>query len=265
VTNRLRAAVETFHQTGAFTEDDYQALHDALSPASGNSTSQTFDGLVGLFFERHLMNDVRRTELIKMGDDELGRAVRHRFRQLMADQHEGHRAYHALRAHVAEAIGALRERPKEAVSYPATIQNKIGFSAVAVEQAVAALWSEVRVKPTPAEATSELLRRYLHAAPPPETTESREFPEVVRARLDAQRLARGMLEVLSASERDLLRAVIDGESVEDWATAQGTSRASAYRLYARLKSLCELELKGRSHQTKLAAIDALRGGLAPGR
>ena len=157
MTNRLRAAVETFHQTGAFTEDDYQALHDALAPASGNSTSQTFDGLVGLFFERHLMNDVRRIELMKMGDDDLGRAVRHRFRQLMADQHEGHRAYHALRAHVAEAIGALRERPKEAVSYPATSQNQVGFSAVAVEQAVAALWAEVRVKPTPAEATSELL------------------------------------------------------------------------------------------------------------
>jgi hypothetical protein len=263
VSARLRAAVELFHTTGTFTEDDYGALQAALAPAAARSTSQTFDGLVGLFFERHLMNDRRRTELLAMTDDELGRAVRYRFRQLMADQHEGHRAYHALRPYVAEALQALQGRTDEVVSFPVTIQGRTGFSAVAIEQAVAALWAEVRIKPTVAEATGELLKRYVRDVPNEPVTESREFPEVVRARLDAQRLARGMLNVLSIEERDLLRAVLDGVPVEDWAEANDFSRASAYRLYARLKALCELELKDRSHGTKLAAIDALRGQLKP--
>jgi hypothetical protein len=263
VSDRLRAAVETFHTTGVFEEDDYRALHDALVPASGRADTQTFDGLVGLFFERHLMNDVRRAELRAMGSDELVRAVRHRFRQLMADQLEGHRAYHALRPHVAEGLETLKARPAEAVSFPSTIQGKTGFSAVAVEQAVAALWAECRIRPTVSEATGELLKRYVREPAAEPVTESREFPEVVRARLDAQRLARGMLNVLSGTERDLLRAVLDGTSVDAWAQEHDTSRASAYRLYARLKGLCELELKDRSHRTKLDAIDALRGHLAP--
>src|SRR5581483_4557102 len=92
VSARLKAAVETFHTTGTFTEEDYRALQAALAPASARSTSQTFD--------------------------ELGRAVRYRFRQLMADQHEGHRAYHALRPYVAEALTALHVRPDEVVSFP---------------------------------------------------------------------------------------------------------------------------------------------------
>jgi hypothetical protein len=111
-------------------------------------------------------------------------------------------------------------------------------------------------------ATRELLARFV-AAPPPadELSESREFPAVMRARIDAQRLALGILNVFSGDERDLLRAVLDGTSVDDWAASRGTSRASAYRLYARLKSLCQLELKDRSHHTKLHAIDEIRGAL----
>ena len=67
--------------------------------------------------------------------------------------------------------------------------------------------------------------------------------------------------MFSSEERDLLRAVLDGSSIDEWATSRGTSRASAYRLYARLKSLCQLELKDRSHHTKLHAIDEMRGAL----
>jgi hypothetical protein len=263
VSQRLKQAVETFHRGGSFSEEDYHALREALVPAAPRSNSQTFDGLVGLFFERHLMNDTRRTELMAMDEGALERAVRHRFRQLVVDQYEGHRAYHALRPHVAEALGAMHEVPRGGISFPAAIQGANGFSSVNVEQAVAALWAEWRRRPTTAEATSELLKRYVRDARSEVVTESRDFPAVVRARIDAQRLARGMLDVLSPTERDLLRVVLDGGSIDEWAQASSMSRASAYRLYARLKGLCELELRDRSHQTKLGAIDALRAHLAP--
>lgn len=262
----LKAAISAFHERGEFSEEEYRSLRAALAPASASaSDSQTFDGLVGLFFERHLMNDVRRTELLQMDDESLGRAVRHRFRQLVADEQPTHRQYHALRPHVREALDGLLVAPPSGAAFPATIQGKSGFSGVAVEQAVAALWSEWRRKPTTAEATSELLKRFVAGAAAAEpVSESREFPEAVRQRLDAQRLARGILNVFSGDERDLLRAVLDGTSVDEWAQARGTSRATAYRLYARLKALCELELKDRSHRTKLEAIDAMRGQLKPG-
>ncbi len=258
---RLKGAIEAFHREGRFGEDDYVALRAALAPVSPQADLQTIDGLVGLFFERHLMNDTRRSELLMMGEEDLGRALRHRFRQLMSDEHEGHRAYHALRAHVGEALGVLLSVPDAGVPFPASIQGRAGFSPVAVEQAVAALWSELRRKPAPGEATSELLKRYLHEASAEPVSESREFPEVVRAHLDAQRLARGMLAVLSAQERDLLRQVLDGGSVDDWAALNAMSRASAYRLHARLKTLCQLELRDRSRHTQLVAFDALRGQL----
>ena len=263
MTAGLKEAIAAFHERGDFTEEQYKSLRAALAPASPHSGSQTFDGLVGLFFERHLMNDTRRTELIAMDDEALDRAVRHRFRQLVADEQQTHRQYHALSPHVREALQGMSAPPPAGAPFPATLQTRAGFSGVAVEQAVAALWSEWRRKPSATEATSELLKRFVAEAPREEVTESREFPEVVRARLDAQRLARGMLNVFSGDERDLLRAVLDGQSVDEWAQGRGTSRASAYRLYARLKALCQLELKDRSHQTKLNAIDAIRGQLAP--
>jgi hypothetical protein len=259
---RLKGAIAAFHREGRFNEEDYVALRAALAPVSPQADLQTIDGFVGLFFERHLMNDTRRSELLMMDEETLGRAVRHRFRQLMSDEHEGHRAYHALRAHVGEALAGLGSVPETGgVQFPPSIQGRAGFSPVAVEQAVAALWCELRRKPAPGEATSELLKRYLHEASAEQVSESREFPEVVRAHLDAQRLARGMLAVLSAQERDLLRQVLDGGSVDDWAAQNAMSRASAYRLHARLKSLCQLELRDRSHHTQLDAFDALRGQL----
>lgn len=256
----LKAAIVGFHERGDFSEEEYRALRTALAPVS-HSDSQTFDGLVGLFFERHLMNDTRRTELMQMDDESLARAVRHRFRQLVADEQPTHRQYHALSPHVREALNGLLSDPPPGAAFPPAIQARSGFSPVAVEQAVAALWAEWRRKPSAAEATSELLKRFLAEVAPEPVSESREFPEAVRARIDAQRLARGILNVFSADERDLLRAVLDGSSVDDWAQARGTSRASAYRLYARLKSLCHFELKDRSHRTKLDAIDAVRAQL----
>lgn len=257
----LKSALLGFHERGEFTEDEYRTLRAALIPASPHSDSQTFTGLVGVFFERHLMNDKRRTELLALDEAALDRAVRHRFRQLVADQGDGHRAFHALSPHVREALDAMQVAPSSGASFPASIVSKNGFSGVAVEQAVSALWAEWRRKPGAAEATAELLCRYLTQAPADETTESREFPAVMRAQLDAQRLARGILSVFSPEERDLLRAVLDGVSVDAWAEGAGLSRATAYRLYARLKSLCQLELKDRSVRTQLDAIDVLRGQL----
>jgi hypothetical protein len=190
--------------------------------------------------------------------------VRHRFRQLVADEQPTHRQYHALRPHVREALEGLVAVPPPGAGFPTTLQGKNGFSPVAVEQAVAALWAEWRRKPTAAEATSELLKRFVQGAlAEPPVSESREFPEAVRVRLDAQRLARGILNVFSSEERDLFRAVLDGHGVDEWAQTRGTSRATAYRLYARLKALCQLELKDRSHHTKLGAIDAMREQLRP--
>ncbi len=260
----LRGAIAAFHERGEFSEEQYRTLRKALAAGSGHSDGQTFDGLVGLFFEQHLMNDRRRTELVQLDEDALERAIRHRFRQLVADAHPQHKQYHALAAHVRDALAGLTTQPPDGAAWPTSIQSRAGFSPVFVEQAVAALWSDTRRKPAPIEATAELLRRYVVEAPPrDEVTESREFPDVLRARLDAQRLARGILNVFSADERDLLRAVIDGQSVDDWAQVRGTSRSSAYRLYARLKTLCELELKDRTHRTQLEAIDVMRATLKP--
>jgi len=260
----LHGAIAAFHERGEFSEEQYRALRAALASGSGShSDSQTFDGLVGLFFEQQLMNDKRRAELMQMEEEALGRAVRHRFRQLVADEHPQHKQYHALSAHVREALSGMHAPPPPGAAYPATIQSKAGFSPVFVEQALAAVWSEWGHKPTTGEATGELLKRYVAEVPREELTESREFPEVLRARIDAQRLARGILNVFSTDERELLRAVLDGQSVDDWAQARGTSRATAYRLYARLKALCQLELRDRTHRTQLEAMDAMRAGLKP--
>jgi hypothetical protein len=49
--------------------------------------------------------------------------------------------------------------------------------------------------------------------------------------------------------------------VEDWAQGQGCSRATAYRLMARLKALCRLEFAQRSSGTQVEALEALRGRL----
>jgi len=109
-------------------------------------------------------------------------------------------------------------------------------------------------------ATAEIHRRYADSAV--DVNESQNPPEVLQRRLDGQRLAAGILELLSSEEKDLLKHVLVEEgSVEEWATRVGVSRATAYRHMAGLKALCRLEFSQRSNRTQLEALAALRGQL----
>lgn len=261
---RLRKGLHAFDARGEFSAEDFVALRAVLGSAMRRSpeANQMIDGLIGVFFERHVLDDVRRSELLGMSDDELTRAVRHRFRQLLADEKDDRPAWHALSAHVRDALAVLIDRP-HSLSFPASIRAQGRFSPVLVEQAVAALWLERGSKPTTAEATGELLQRYVTAVAEREvTTGSREFPEVMRAQLDAQRLARAVLELLNGDEKDLLRHVLEGVgTIEEWGVERGVSRATAYRLLARLKSLCKVEWMERSSGTRLEILEALRVNL----
>ena len=79
--------------------------------------------------------------------------------------------------------------------------------------------------------------------------------------MDAQRLAQQLLEVLKPEERHLLRHLLTDEgTVEDWAREQRVARATAYRVLARLKTVCRSELEGRSNSTQLKALEELFGG-----
>ena len=245
MTGTVRESLQAFDTRGAFSEDDYAALKSALLGV-GRVPQPALDGFIGLFFERHVLDDVRRRELLAMDDEGMLRALKHRFRQVVAGSADDHQAWHALSAHVREALESLLGPGGR---FPASIQSGNNFSSIAVEQAVAAFWLETGHKPTSREATAELVTRYLKDLAPPEGTKEREFPEIMRAQLDAQRLARGILEVLSDEERDLFRAQIDGVRVEDWAKPRGVSRATAYRMLARIKSLCRLEFDERSRRT----------------
>lgn len=261
---KLRKGLLAFGQSGEFSEDDFVALRALLGSAMRRTpeSDAVLDGLIGVFFERHVLDDTRRAELIAMDDEALGRAVRHRFRQLLADEKDDRPAWHALSAHVRDALASFGVRPTSAV-FPASIRAQDKFSPVLVEQAVAALWLERGSKPTTAEATGELLARYVTAVAEREVvTGSREFPEVVRARLDAQRLARAVLEILNADEKDLFRHVLEGVgTIDAWSQTRGVSRATAYRMLARLKSLCRLEWIERSPGTRLEILEALRVNL----
>ncbi len=263
---RLRKGLQGFDACGEFSQDDFVALRAMLGSAMRRSPDAhaMIDGLIGVFFERHVLDDVRRAELLGMNDEELARAVRHRFRQLLADEKDDRPVWRALSAHVRDALACLVERPS-GVGFPASIRAQGRFSPVWVEQAVAALWLERGSKPTTPEATGELLKRYVTAIAEREVSGSREFPEVMRAQLDAQRLARAVLELLNADEKDLLRHVLEGEgTIEAWGVERGVSRATAYRLLARLKSLCRVEWMERSPGTRLDILDALRVNLQSG-
>ena len=261
---QLKKGLEAFEARGEFSQDDFAALRAVLGSAMRRSaqTNQMLDGLIGVFFERHVLDDTRRSELLGMNDEDLARAVRHRFRQLLADEKDDRPAWHALSAHVRDALASLVDRPVS-VSFPESIRAQGRFAPVWVEQAVAALWLERGSKPTTAEATGELLQRYVTALAEREVgSGSREFPEVMRAQLDAQRLARAVLELLNADEKDLLRHVLEGVgTIEEWGVERGISRATAYRLLARLKSLCKVEWMERSPGTRLDILEALRVNL----
>ncbi|HEY1086814.1 MAG TPA: hypothetical protein VGE37_03935 [Archangium sp.] len=257
---RLHDALRSYHADGTFTEDDYLALKRIVTGV-GRVDSTLLDGFLGLFFERHIHDDERRVELIALSHADLERAVRHRFKQVVAGGQDAHQAWHALSAHVRDALAALAAPGRS--GFPSSITAKQGFSAIAVEQAVAAVWSELRRRPSAKEATQELFARYVAGALPNESSQSasREFPAVIGARLDAQRMARGIVAVLSDDEKDLLRATLDGQPVEAWAQGRGVSRATAYRLLSRIKSLCRVEFDQRSNRTRLEVLDALRNQL----
>lgn len=263
---QLRGALERFHTHGLFTDADYDVLRRTLSRVAGPRASSLdlLDGLVNLFFERHLLDDRRRAELLVMDDAELLRAVRHRFRQVIADDMPDQQPYHALRAHVRDALEAMGEEvtPTD-VTWPIAIRARERFDTAQVTQAVRALWREQQCRPTPALATAELLRRYAPAEVPPAIA-PHEVPEVIRQKLDGQRLAANILSLLTSQERALLRHVLDEGTVEAWANDNGCSRATAYRLMARLKALCKLEFAQRSNGTQLEALQALRGRLSAG-
>lgn len=257
---RLHQALRAFDAEGTFLEEDYLALRRIVLGV-GRVDAALLDGFIGLFFERHLLDDQRRNELLAMSHAELERAVRHRFKQVVAGGQDSHQAWHALCAHVRDALEALVG--PSGSGFPPSISSRSGFSAIAVEQAVAAVWSELRRRPTAKEATQELFARYVAGALPAEVSQSssREFPAVIGARLDAQRLARGIVSVLSDDEKDLMRAQLDGQSVDGWAQVRGVSRATAYRMLSRIKSLCRVEFDQRTDRTRLEVLDALRGQL----
>lgn len=257
---RLHEILSAWETAGVFGEEEYAALRRVVTGV-GRVDPTLLDGFIGLFFERHLLDDDRRRELLELPPDELVRAVRHRFKQVVSGGQDAHQAWRALAAHVREALATLRG-PSPA-GYPASLSTRQGFSAIAVEQAVGALWSELGRPPSAKEATQELFARYVSGALPAERgdTASREFPAVIGARLDAQCLARGIVGVLSDDEKDLLRASLDGQSVETWAEHRGVSRATAYRLLARVKSLCRVQFDARSNRTRLEVLDVLRGQL----
>ena len=254
---RVHDALRSYDSEGTFGEEDYLALR-RLVTGVGRVDSTLLDGFIGLFFERHIHDDERRNELLALSHADLERAVRHRFKQVVAGGQDSHQAWHALSAHVRDALDALVS--PGASGYPSSLSTRQGFSAIAVEQAVAAVWSELRRKPSPKEATQELFARYVAGALPAETSQSssREFPAVIGARLDAQRLARGIISVLSDDEKDLMRAQLDGQAIDLWAQGRGVSRATAYRLLSRIKSLCRVEFDERSNRTRLEVLDALR-------
>lgn len=257
---RLREVLVAWETKGVFGEDAYAVLRRVVS-GIGRVDAMLLDGFIGLFFERQLLDDERRRELVELPAAELVKAVRHRFKQVVSGGQDAHQAWRALAAHVREALAALRGPSPS--GYPASISTKQGFSAIAVEQAVGAAWSELGRPPSVKEATRELFARYASAALPGERgdTASREFPAVIGARLDAQRLALGIVGVLSDDEKDLLRASLDGESVETWAEHRGVSRATAYRLLSRIKALCRVQFDARSNRTRLEVLDVLRGRL----
>jgi hypothetical protein len=253
----VREALREFEASGAFSESAFAALRLLLA---GAAPGELVDGLLGLFFERHILHDVRRRELLAMEDDALGRALRHRFRQVVADGREGHDAAHALGAHVREVLGRAGNGPSEGVPWPTLLTQGERFSRALIEEALRAYAGELGRWPQPSEAVSELLRRYALEAPSPRYEDSglHDPPEALRRRMDAQRLARQLLEVLKPEERNLLRHLLmDEGTVEDWAREQGMARATAYRVLARLKTICRSELQGRSNSTQLKALEEL--------
>jgi hypothetical protein len=255
----VREALSEYDARGSFPEPAFDSLRMLLA---GTAPGDLVDGLLGLFFERHILHATRRRELLEMDDAALARALRHRFRQVVADGLDGHAAAHALGPHVREALAELASAPPRSAPWPARLTQGDRFSRECVEEAVRAYAGELGRWPQPAEAVRELLRRYAPGTPELRREDSGliDPPEALRRRMDAQRLAEQLLTVLKPQERDLLRhLLVDEGNVEDWAREQGVARATAYRVLARLKTVCRTELEGRSASTQLKALEELFG------
>ncbi|MDY7226328.1 hypothetical protein [Hyalangium rubrum] len=257
----VRTALREFDASGAFSESAFSALRLLLA---GTAPGELVDGLLGLFFERHILHDARRRELLAMDDAALLRALRHRFRQVVADGQEGHAAAHALGPHVREGLARMSHAaPVVPAPWPVLLTEGERFSRERVEEALRAQAAELGRWPTSAEAVRELLRRYAQVESEDRHEDTGRFdpPEALRRRMDARRLAGQLLEVLKPQERELLRhLLVDEGNVEDWAREQGIARATAYRVLARLKTVCRAELEGRSNSTQLKALEELFGG-----
>src|SRR5687768_6848180 len=132
----LRAALLAYEREDRFSEADYLALRSVLAGALGprRGAADLLDGLISLFFERQCMHPGRRAELLAMDDDALGRALRHRFRQLVAGESDDRRPFHALQGHVREALDALADTPPRGeVSWPVSLRGRHVFVQVQVE------------------------------------------------------------------------------------------------------------------------------------
>jgi hypothetical protein len=256
----IRSALSEFDATGAFSESAFAALRLLLA---GTAPGELVDGLLGLFFERHVLHAARRRELLAMDDGALVRALRHRFRQVVADGSEGHTAAHALGPHVREVLAQRSHTQPGPAAWPVGLTQGERFSRERVEEAVRAYAGELGRWPASSEAVGELLRRYALSGPEVRHEDTGRFdpPEALRRRMDAQRLASQLLEVLRPQERELLRhLLVDEGNVEDWAREQHVARATAYRVLARLKTVCRAELEGRSSSTQLQALEVLFSG-----
>jgi hypothetical protein len=181
---------------------------------------------------------------------------------VVADGQDGHDVAHALGAHVREVLARAASSPISAAPWPTLLTQGERFSRAYVDEAVRAYAAELGRWPPTAEALRELMRRYHLGVPEPRNEDSAltDPPEALRRRLDAQRLAQQLLEVLRPQERQLLRHLLLEEgTVEDWAREQSLARATAYRVLARLKTVCRTELQGRSNSTQLKALEELFG------
>ena len=74
---RLHDALRAFDAEGVFVEEDYLALR-RLVAGVGRVDAPLLDGFIGLFFERHVLDDQRRNELLALSHAELEKAVRYR-------------------------------------------------------------------------------------------------------------------------------------------------------------------------------------------
>ena len=131
----VRDALREFDASGAFSEPAFASLRLLLA---GTAPGELVDGLLGLFFERHILHDVRRRELLAMDEEALGRALRHRFRQVVADGRDGHEAAHALGAHVRDVLGRVGDAPSETVPWPTLLTQGERFSRALIEEALRA-------------------------------------------------------------------------------------------------------------------------------